>query len=531
MFKIFFDKLKSCEGFIDWAVLAAVALGAICVAVLSANYVVVNNDTYSDFGDIADAYVDWARENRPEIIQQLGENMENNSYDYRGINPHWAENLYAGDIIGVLCDVSLLKDIIQSIHDFLSEKGEFSSDGYEFYVTSDIDYANKDMIISRFRDSFNTYYGIYPEEKVISQLSGFIDWQLREGHRYFTFLGNINSGPSFDFRYFAVMANQNQFFEISHRSNGNYDSVPQNSIRCFSNDFNIGYSDYPYYGFSRDLAYIYGQYYYDANAVDSPSTVAFDNSADSTGDFAQNPSGYADTVSTSAAEDVITHYSDGKTDVKEKITFAFPITGSYPTEFEIDESRARELGLDDILADSPDDVYTDDPAETPAADSSSFMSKILAFLRGFWDKFINGIFEALRRFFLPPDDKVREVINDIRDDFVQKIGYEGFDINAAFGLGTPPEDVYLTDYPVAGGVGGKLIDFRFVIFAVDRMRGYIRGLFALFIFIYNLNQLFHFIGQAGAACGAWESYSHSSPSNIEESKWNMFLNQAKNGRF
>ena len=375
-----------------------------------------------DTNTIAADFANWVAENKPTEFNIFKEKIAFNVAS-------------AGlDVMEFLADVDTIKMFSSLFTEFLVERGSLTSAGVSFSYAPTSDFPTGDLnragLVNAFSQQFQSYYGVAPEQKVISKFNDFIDWQLRDGHPYFTFLGNINTGPSFDFRYFAVMANQNQFFEIAQRSNGNFDSVPQNSIRCFSNDFNIGFSDYPYYGFSRDLALIFGEFYYSpdgASAYDDAGSIidlglaeSLQRQIDNIGDNVEDIAAVIDQfIADQVLEDAdsrVTHYPDGTTSVDDGVVTTFP--GAVDEDGNVDTpDNVDTKPWDDVFSRPVPDVYVPEgsASDLPAGTTTSWYSKLLDWLNSFWKAFL-----ALLKYVFVPD---LSMYNNLQNSFNSKFGF------------------------------------------------------------------------------------------------------------
>ncbi len=494
MFKFILCKLNNNSGIADVLVLAA--LGSIFLIVCCANIALSREISFYDLGT---GYAEYVRATQPNVYQDLKDDME--SLPELDVE-QMVINGQIKDVIRFLVKTSTLKDIIVTGHAYLESLGEFTEIGYTFSPpSSGVDVSKEDL-----RQYFIDFASSYSWQYAFNW-SGVFDWiyndcMSRGTYPYVSFIRATGfSGDDF----IIICCSSDEFlgappvFTSTGFTGSGICVVGFRNHQTHGNAwvFNGSYTFDQFTSFT-----VIGQYHYDDSAV-APAPIDNPYTADGR-EFGLNPVDYADGVAESAEGTQIIHYDDGRTDTRVGVGISLPVDETADGQAIPDVDEAAEIPIDNAIDKPASDVSA--PADTTIPDNStSVQSRVLAFLQGFWKSFTSGIVNALKKFFLPNENEVKRMIADIREVFEDKFGYTGFDFNSIFGESYEPQDFYISDYSAGGlpQVTAKIVDVSFLKNAVLKFRSLMRAIISLLLLIYNLNQLFNFLGYAGVSLGMW----------------------------
>lgn len=512
LLKFIYYKLKNESGIVTEATVIA-CLGAIFLIYCGLTFLNSNNQNYDT---LKAGFVEYVQNQKPDLYDEfklavLSGNVEVDKLLVDGMRT---------DAFTWFMDTLLIKDIFVACRDYLATVGTFTDTGFSYSPSSDVamgdltDLAN--FCIAHFGDDVN-----FTQQRIISglQSANFAAYSAPDSTYNKVALIRC-SYPNYRTTY-TLWANSEAYFPTSPpysiTSNNWFWQCSQPPAKypysftltaggAFSSDYAWSDSYYVYSGLNGSSYEVLG--YFNYTGVASGGATALDLPYAPGGRvYADDPAEGAGMYYGPYIGDSLIHYPDGtvvRSGAETSVPCEDTADGVDVNDNLVDNVDERETPM---VGAPPADIYAPDDSVVSdrPADSESFFARILDFFKTFWDKLVNSIVDGLKNFFLPDDGEVREMIVDIRDKFEEKFGYTGFDFNSLFGEAYEPQDFYLEDYSAGGlrAVTAKIVDVRFLKSAVLRFRTIMRAIISLLLLIYNLNQLFAFLGYAGVSLGVW----------------------------
>lgn len=108
---------------------------------------------------------------------------------------------------------------------------------------------------------------------------------------------------------------------------------------------------------------------------------------------------------------------------------------------------------------------------------------------------VNGLIDGIKSLFIPDSESLNSVIQDYKNRLSTSFGIGSIDVSSALGAGTQIADQ--TGDVSVYGLGTfhvTVLDVSYLVSAVTTFRPYIRGLFVLFLALFNFNQFCGLIG-------------------------------------
>lgn len=121
---------------------------------------------------------------------------------------------------------------------------------------------------------------------------------------------------------------------------------------------------------------------------------------------------------------------------------------------------------------------------------SSLPQSIADKIKGFFDTLLDGI----KRIFIPEDGFIESKVQEVQDIFGGAL-VGAYDMSDIFTQSEKPSDIEVGYNLGKVRVSGKIVDFSFLDKALVKIRPFIRGVIALFLILFNINQFLSLIGQ------------------------------------
>ena len=331
----------------------AVIIGLLFTAVTGA--VFIGGNALSG-GAGADAFVDWMKEHHSNMVAYVSEKSQN--------------GYVKSDVYSFLIDKSFMIDFIKCVHEFLSTKGEFTSEGYTYTPSS-----GSDVDLSTFKsnliDFVNTYYpNQFNTESIYNWV--YINGTQRGAYPYVSFIRATGfKQANDDFIIFSCSSSEflgappvysSTGFKGSGSCVAGWRSGTSGSAGPWV--FNGTYD----FATAFDTFTVISNYHISSSVVE-PETTVTPYTADGQV-FASDPESYAEDAAAQATGTTVVHHTDGSTEVKEGVEVDVPVTSTGEGEYSPDLTR------DTTITKPASDVYGDEGTLTDGA--VSIDSKIVS---------------------------------------------------------------------------------------------------------------------------------------------------------
>lgn len=104
------------------------------------------------------------------------------------------------------------------------------------------------------------------------------------------------------------------------------------------------------------------------------------------------------------------------------------------------------------------------------------------------------VLDGIRNIFVPDIDVIKSEFDGLMSTLKSKLGVDVYDLDSLFITSSAPEDIEASYSVGLFSYSGKFVDFTWFIYAVERLRGYIRGFLVLLLLIFNVRQALSMFG-------------------------------------
>ncbi|WP_303821906.1 hypothetical protein [Ruminococcus flavefaciens] len=329
----------------------AVIIGLLFTAVTGA--VFIGGNALSG-GAGADAFVDWMKEHHSSMVSYVSEKSQN--------------GYVKSDVYSFLIDKSFMIDFIKCVHEFLSSKGEFTSEGYTYSSGDSVANGNLQQYIDFFAPMVSESLGISLDSaRYWVQDWGFI--KRASEPLYVTFCREDFYGNS-PIIGFTIHYSTTGYMDFNNNQtiNSEYPTFWVNSFGGgVSWSYNTVFNDTSPFTPYDPVSY----FYYTPGVEGTSSSVTSTAELSTEGQaFASDPDTYAEKAAANATGTTVVHHTDGTKEVKEGVEVDVPVTASGEGEYSHDSTR------DTTINKPASDVYGDEGTLTDGA--VSIDSKIVS---------------------------------------------------------------------------------------------------------------------------------------------------------
>ena len=104
------------------------------------------------------------------------------------------------------------------------------------------------------------------------------------------------------------------------------------------------------------------------------------------------------------------------------------------------------------------------------------------------------IVDGIKAIFVPDTEVIKSEFDGLMNNLKSKLGVDVYDLDSLFSSSSAPQDIEASYSVGLFSYTGKFVDFTWFIYAVERLRGYIRGFIVLLLLIFNVRQALSRVG-------------------------------------
>ena len=304
---------------------------------VTASVFIDNNAASAGAG--ADEFVAWLQEHHANMISYVEEKSVN--------------GFVKSDVYSFLIDKSFMIDFIKCVHEFLSTKGEFTSDGYTYTPVSETSNLTVDQWKSKYLDYVEYYFPGHSSEaesffRSFQSMGIYGESYPYKMFYYYVTPSDYSGWPGANVRISGMACSADGFHDYpwEYRSQC-WTRLNGSSLNLTNNGISSG-SDYEL------LSAVYVNNEAASSVSTDPVTVGLTPDGQ---DLASDPDDYAEKVSSGLADTVVTHNSNGSVSVDDNIAFNIGVIEEVDEDGNVtytpvipDSASEAGFTLDDILS-------------------------------------------------------------------------------------------------------------------------------------------------------------------------------------